>query len=99
VKRADVATTTLYRRWSSKEQLLIDAFAWLRAAEEAPMGACDHMSTDQLAWVMTEMTPDALGRSDLDKLVARLIGSVRSNPKLMEAYWKTHLLPRRKAFS
>jgi hypothetical protein len=48
---------------------------------------------------MTEMTPGALGRSDLGKLVARLIGSVRSNPKLMETYWKTHLLPRRLAFN
>lgn len=98
-KRAGVATTTLYRRWSSKEDLLVDALAFVRKAEEQPIGDYGAMTYETLLWVLTEMTPEAAGRSDLGKLVARLIGSVRSHPKLMETYWKTHLAPRREAFN
>jgi AcrR family transcriptional regulator len=98
-KRAGVATTTLYRRWSSKEELLVDALAFVRRAEEQPIGDYGAMNYETLLWVLTEMTPDTAGRSDIGKLVARLIGSVRSHPKLMESYWTTHLQPRRDAFN
>jgi AcrR family transcriptional regulator len=97
-KRAGVAATTLYRRWSSKEELLVDAFALVRREEE-PSGSYEAVSYEMLLRVMTEVVPSATRRLDLGKLVARLIGSVRSNPKLMEAYWKAHLLPRRVAFN
>jgi AcrR family transcriptional regulator len=98
-KRADVAVTTLYRRWASKEDLLVDAFAMVRGAEEQPVGPYEAMSYEMLLGVMTDVVPTATGRLDLGKLVARLIGTVRSNPKLMETYWNTHLLPRRNAFN
>lgn len=97
-KRAGVAATTLYRRWSSKEALLVDAFGQLRSREEH-VEDYGKLSYDQLLWIMTEMTPESAGRADLGKLVARLIGSVRSHPELMRAYWDAHLAPRRKAFS
>ena len=98
-KRAGVAATTLYRRWSSKERLLVDALAAVRTREEEPIGAYDAVTYDQLLSIMTELTPTVLGRSDLGKLVAQLIGSVRSTPELMEAYWNAHLLPRRRQFN
>ena len=98
-KRAGVAVTTLYRRWSSKERLLVDALAGVRGTEEEPIGAYDQLTYEGLVAIMTHVAPRALGRPDLGKLVARLIGSVRSTPELMETYWKTHLAPRRRQFN
>jgi AcrR family transcriptional regulator len=90
---AGVARTTLYRRWSSKEDLIAQAIADARGAAERQTANKVKLSGSP------ESLIDALAATftspDYKKLAARLIGSVPNNPELMAAYWRDYLLPRR----
>jgi AcrR family transcriptional regulator len=91
---ARVARTTVYRRWSSKEDLIAQAIAMERgaperdvAAESAPSGALRDHLIDTVAATLTAPS--------YRNMVARLIGSVPDHPELMSVYWRTYLVPRR----
>jgi AcrR family transcriptional regulator len=90
---AGVARTTLYRRWSLKEELIAEAIATARGTPERQ--ALKSLRSGG----SPEPLIDALGAMFVQpaytKLAARLIGSVPSHPELMAVYWKDHLLPRR----
>lgn len=95
-KRAGVAKLTLYRRWSSKEELLAQAI------EEMRLGL-----PDQSLWTDADMPLPELLKRVLDAaaefltypgvrtLLSRLIGTRTDHPSLMEVYWKHYVLPRR----
>ncbi len=91
---AGVARTTLYRRWSSKEELIAQAIATAR-------GAAERQTMNR---VKLSRSPDSLidalaatfASRDYMKLAARLIGSVPNNPGLMAVYWRDYMLPRRR---
>jgi len=91
---AGVARTTLYRRWSSKEDLIAQAIATARGAAErqtmnrVKLSRSPELLIDALAATFTS--------PDYKKLAARLIGSVPNNPELMAVYWRDYLLPRRR---
>lgn len=92
---AGVARTTVYRRWTSKEELIAAAIATERGNPEqaAVAGQIDMIDVrDSLieALVATVTAPN------YRKLAARLVGSVTDYPKLMSVYWRVYLLPRRK---
>jgi AcrR family transcriptional regulator len=95
-KRAGVAKVTVYRRWSSKEDLLADA---VEAAREA-IPAADETATpaEDLPGIVDELLPqwsEALTRPRLRVLAARLLGAGPDHPKLLEAYREHHVKPRR----
>jgi AcrR family transcriptional regulator len=93
---AGVARTTVYRRWSSKEELVAQAIAVARgfAEQEAlakPQDLADLQRQLVEIFVKTATAPGYL------MMVAQLIGSVPRCPDLMSVYWHTYLLPRREA--
>ncbi|MGF6233494.1 hypothetical protein QFZ27_007449 [Inquilinus ginsengisoli] len=47
---------------------------------------------------MMEAGAELMASDDNRKLLARLIGSVQSHPRLLAIYWETYLRPRREAF-
>ena len=92
---AGVARTTLYRRWSSKEALIAQAIASARGEDER--WAADRARFAKSPEPLIKALAQVVTRSEYKGLAARLIGSVPGCPELMETYWDTYLLPRRRA--
>jgi AcrR family transcriptional regulator len=93
--RAGVGKTTIYRRYSSKEELVASAIESLR--EEIVIPDTDSLwgDLDTLLNNAAQMTLSPLGR----QTVAMIISTASSNPQFAQIYWKKYLQPRRKAFA
>lgn len=96
-KRAGVAKVTVYRRWSSKEDLFAQA---IEAARDELPNVTDAAGPDQkLPEVIGELLPRwgaLLAEPRFRDLTARLLGAGPSHPRLLEAYVKHHAEPRRR---
>ena len=91
--RAGVGKATLYRRWASKEQLVVDALATL--AEQVELSG-DASPRDQLVVLL-----DGLRRrvdSLAGRIFPRLVSEAVDNPELMERYRVQVMQPRRECF-
>ncbi|MFI7444498.1 TetR/AcrR family transcriptional regulator [Nonomuraea indica] len=87
-QRAGVAKLTVYRRWRSKEDLLMAALEHARAPDmdAAPAG----QSIDELISSIAEL----LSRPRFRALMARVIGASVDYPQLVSAYTERYLRPR-----
>jgi AcrR family transcriptional regulator len=95
-KRANVAKVTVYRRWSSKEDLLADAIEAVR--EEIPAADETDRPAEDLEAIIDQLLPqwsEALVQPRLRVLTARLLGAGPDHPKLLDAYREHHVKPRR----
>ena len=91
--RAGVGKATLYRRWSSKEQLVVDALATLTEPPER----VEHAGVrDQLVGLLEAVRRKAGSRAG--QIFPRLIGDAADNPELMRRYREQVLEPRRRRF-
>lgn len=92
--RAAVGKATLYRRWASKEQLVVDA---VRSLSEQPEADESTGVRDDLVRLL-----EAVRRKSTDsvagKIFPRLIGESADNPELMARYREQVLDPRRERF-
>jgi len=98
-RRAGVARTTVYRRWSSREDLLAQAMAVARQAPERWLAATGRVPPAKMTAWLVDALSKTVTRRDYRKIVARLIGSAPTSPKLMSVYWNSYLLPRRSMVS
>ncbi|MFL5267295.1 MAG: TetR/AcrR family transcriptional regulator [Stellaceae bacterium] len=96
-KRAGVAKTSIYRRWSNREALLAQAIEVFRNATGFTIDLLDRTAPRDFAKLLISAC-EMIARPDIRKLVARLIGSFPDHPKLLEVYLETYFLPRRSAF-
>ena len=89
--KAGVGKATIYRRWTSKEELLIAALGSLKSPMPDPQGATVRED-------LTEMV-DVMVRDAADPRYARqfamLHGEGENYPKLMARYYETIIQPRR----
>lgn len=98
-KRAGVTRLTVYRRWATKEELLVQAIE--SARETVPDLAVfarvesDPATPEERIELLIGMWADAVTDGRIAKLLARLIGAAQSHPSLLAAYWETYLRPRR----
>ncbi|MEQ4723160.1 TetR/AcrR family transcriptional regulator [Nonomuraea sp. B19D2] len=95
-KRAGVGKLTVYRRWSSKEDLLAQAIEQWVSDEVTPSAADVHTLPPQA--IVEHILPAAAEMAaspDFRALVARIMGSAVSHPSLMAVYWRHYILPRR----
>lgn len=91
--RAGVGKATLYRRWSSKEQLAVDALATLTEPPER----VEHAGVrDQLVGLLEAVRRKSGSRAG--QIFPRLIGDAADNPELMRRYREQVLEPRRRRF-
>jgi len=87
-RRAGVAKLTVYRRWQSKEDLLMAALEHARSTDtDTPTTA---RSIDELVTFIAEL----LSRPRFRALMARVIGASVDYPKLVNAYTTRYLQPR-----
>lgn len=93
--RAGVGKTTIYRRYSSKAELVADAIESMR--EEVLIPDTGNLWSDINALIenAAQITLTPLGR----QTVAMIISSASSNPGFAQIYWEKYLQPRRKAFA
>jgi len=87
-QRAGVAKLTVYRRWRSKEDLLMAALEHARNPDlDTPLVV---QSIDELVGFIAEL----LGRPRFRRLMARVVGASVDYPKLVTAYTERYLRPR-----
>jgi AcrR family transcriptional regulator len=97
-KRAGVAKTSVYRRWSSREALLAQAIEAARNATGYTIDLLDGTPPQDFVNLLVEAC-EVVGRPEIRQLMTRVIGSIPDHPKLIEVYRETYYLPRRQAFS
>jgi AcrR family transcriptional regulator len=89
--RAGVGKATIYRRWSSKDELVRDAIVFLHDDVGAPdtgslRGDYEGMATRVLS---------AAARSGAATLMPRLLGDVANDPELRAIFYENLVEPRR----
>ncbi|MFI7442308.1 TetR/AcrR family transcriptional regulator [Nonomuraea indica] len=91
--RAGVGKTTIYRRWSNKEELVADALATLKA----PLPPLAGVSVrDDLISLLTAMREDK-GRSRTRCVMNVMMSDADRYPALMERFRKVAIEPRKEA--
>jgi AcrR family transcriptional regulator len=93
--RAGVGKTSIYRRYSSKEELVADAIESVRQDVVIPDTGTFWGDIEALIQSAGQITLSPLGR----QTVAMIISSASSNPQFAQIYWKKYLQPRRQAFA
>ncbi len=93
--RAGVGKTTIYRRYSSKEELVADAIESIRQDVVIPDSGNLWSDLDLLIENAARITLSPLGRQS----VAMIISSAASNSQFARIYWTKYLQPRREAFA
>ncbi len=93
--RAAVGKPTIYRRYSSKEELVADAIESFRQDVVIPNTGNLWDDIDELIKNAALITLSPLGR----KTVAMIISSASSNSQFAQIYWTKYLQPRRQAFA
>lgn len=93
--RAGVGKTTIYRRYSSKEELVADAIESMREEVLIPDTGNLWSDIDALIENAARITLTPLGR----QTVAMIMSSASSNSGFAQIYWTKYLQPRRQAFA
>ncbi len=93
--RAGVGKTTIYRRYNSKEELVVDAIESLREEIVIPDTGNLWGDIDVLIRNAAQITLSSLGR----QTVAMIISAASSNSQFAQIYWAKYLQPRRQAFA
>jgi AcrR family transcriptional regulator len=89
--RAGVGKTTIYRRWSSKEELVIDAISEVQV--NLSMVETGNFRNDLMALFKTAyqgMTANPF----LGQLVGKIIGEYQNNPEIFQVFLKQLIIPR-----
>lgn len=96
-KRAGVGKPTIYRRWSTKEELISAAMETLAADSSswASPAVIASESPYDLVEAVIDGAAEAAATPQYRALVARVFGSAVSHPELMATYWRRYILPRR----
>ncbi|MGD1941354.1 MAG: TetR/AcrR family transcriptional regulator [Leptolyngbyaceae cyanobacterium] len=93
--RGKVGKTTIYRRYSSKEELVADAIESMREEILVPDTGNLWADIDALIENAAKITLTPLGR----QMIAMIISSAASNSGFAQIYWEKYLQPRRQSFA
>jgi AcrR family transcriptional regulator len=93
--RAGVGKTTIYRRYSSKEELVAHAIESIIQDVAIPNTKNLWSDLDELIENAAQITLSPLGR----QTVAMIISTASSNSQFAQIYWTKYLQPRREAFA
>ncbi|QFU92016.1 TetR/AcrR family transcriptional regulator [Amycolatopsis sp. YIM 10] len=96
-KRAGVGKVTVYRRWSTKEELIAQSVEALLADQVShpPAELIATSSPYELVENAIDSTAETAASPEFRALAARVLGSAVSHPELMAVYWEHYIRPRR----
>ncbi len=94
-ERAGVGKTTIYRRWPSKSDLVIDAIGGLQA--EIPVISTGNLRNDLMAMFRSAFQRE--GPSFFENLVFSMIGELKTNPEIFQAFYSRIIVPRLQQFT
>ncbi|HEY7355851.1 MAG TPA: TetR/AcrR family transcriptional regulator [Ktedonobacterales bacterium] len=87
--RAHVGKTTIYRRWTSKTELVLEAIKAIHA--EAPVIDTGNFRNDLLAILRSAFQ---LRATLVEQLVLKAMGEIKSNPEVFQTFMERHVTPR-----
>ncbi|MFB9905179.1 TetR/AcrR family transcriptional regulator [Allokutzneria oryzae] len=88
-----IAKTTIYRRWKSGDEVLLDALSALHLVQERVVdGPLEPMLVERVWQMYQGLTGTKAGR-----LIAELIPDAHRRPELFEVYWERVVRPGRLA--
>lgn len=94
-ERAGVGKTTIYRRWSSKEDVIKDALDLFRAGN--PIPDTGNIRNDLL--YITKESQELFNRNPLmGKLTTKLIAEIKTKPEIYHAFYEKLVAPRIQEF-
>lgn len=92
-KRTGIPRSTIYRRWKTRGDLL-NATLWsARVSSAGDPNALLEMESTEFLRTIEDALVTSLTSPILPKLVAQLIGAVRSHPDLLANYCRKHVEP------
>src|SRR5579883_2770196 len=83
---AGVGKTAIYRRWSTKEELIVDALSTVKMHPEVPEAG--DVQQDLIVWI--EAFIKSLDNPIERQGLALLIGTLLPHPQLAERYWSKY---------
>jgi len=89
--RAGVGKTTIYRRWTSKDELVIDAIHAVQV--DLSMVDTGNFRNDLVTLFKTAYK-GMMARPLLEQLVLKFIGESYTNPEIFQAFLKQLIIPR-----
>lgn len=92
--RAGVAKTTIYRRWASRDALVLDVLSGFDEPDAPEPGG---LSVREDLIAALDDVRDRHDDSPHERLLPRVLGSARSHPQLFEAY-RARVIDRRRAY-
>ncbi|PWT71010.1 MAG: TetR family transcriptional regulator [Chloroflexi bacterium] len=94
-ERAGVGKTTIYRRWSAKEDILSDALYLLRGGN--PLPDTGHMRDDLL--YLARASRESYARDPfMGRLITKMMAELKTNPKISRAFVEKVIAPRIQEF-
>jgi AcrR family transcriptional regulator len=88
--RAGVGKTTIYRRWETKEDVIIEAIRSIHA--KVPVIDTGNLRDDLIA--LTRGTQREAPRSAIERLLPRALSLAQTNPAVFEVYRERLIAPR-----
>ena len=89
--RAGTGKATIYRRWPSKEAIVIDAIQRTLAQVQFPDTGSVRRDLEAVMTRILGVITGVVGQSRMPRVIASLIG----NPPLMRAWWERAVMPAR----
>lgn len=97
-KRTGIPRSTIYRRWKNRSELL-NATLWSgRVSGAGDPNDLIEMKPTEFIRTIEEALVTSLMNPTLPRLVAQLIGAIRSHPELLGNYCRNHVEPAWRAF-
>ncbi len=93
--RAGVGKTTIYRRWTSKEDLVIDAIHEIQM--EFPINDSGNFREDLISFCL-QAYQSFSDNPLIEKLAFKIIGEVKTNPQIVQAIQSRLMAPRMQRF-
>jgi len=97
-KRAGVSRSTLYRRWRTRDDLLIAALRWVRARGETGVEDWAERPHAEVMSIFKALTVQALTDAHSVDLLRQVTALPEHSP-IREAYWSAVVQPRRDAYA